>query len=642
VTAVAIVFHSAGGRTRALAEAVARGAETAGAEATLHAVSEVDHAALLAADAIVFGCPTYMGSASAELKAFMDGTSEIWALQSWRDKLAAAFTHSAAPSGDKLGTLTQLAVFAAQHGMIWVGLGLPPTYAVPGAESGDTNRLGSHLGAMAQSAPGAGGVPEGDLTTAELLGQRVAEVARRWTGADTAVTLARAAASARMEAASPREEPASTRVEPASTRVEPASTRTGATQPPATAIASDPDAAPMRHPTASTWQFPPRDRPPLPAPLERTNLRELVARPERFEHHFIVCATLGNAQLEIVTASEPLYFGHVNISDEFALALPSGDPMVDRLPQRTFISDAATGIDLARYKHRTSDLVLHPAGYLHWPGRLQPPYEPFDMPSGMRRCGLSLVLCANQRLPPGPPPELAPPPGRESDVKLYAESGPPLQLAPLESSHGTLARIGTTELVLVARRGRIAPARGGWVVVLAADPESPYAACDLIRVPPGASLDARGISRALVLADPDAAPEPVPPSWRALPPPPFAPFEEASPGALPFRRGTLSIDATRSGAVVVSVGDTAAAVPRYWLARTLYRAALHGLQLNYIETYGGLFIADHAPRSNRPIEIGLRTPSGRAWMAIPRDEALGVLEQLYRAVAPPGYIERLR
>ena len=29
----------------------------------------------------------------------------MWALQGWRDKLAAGFTHSAAPSGDKLGTL---------------------------------------------------------------------------------------------------------------------------------------------------------------------------------------------------------------------------------------------------------------------------------------------------------------------------------------------------------------------------------------------------------------------------------------------------------------------------------------------------------------------------------------------------------
>src|SRR4029079_18469830 len=86
------------------------------------------------------------------------------------------------PSGDKLGTLVQLAVFAAQHGMIWVGLGLPPTYAAMDASADETNRLGSHLGAMGQSRPGGGALPAGDVETAELLGRRVAEAAARWSG----------------------------------------------------------------------------------------------------------------------------------------------------------------------------------------------------------------------------------------------------------------------------------------------------------------------------------------------------------------------------------------------------------------------------------------------------------------------------
>jgi NAD(P)H dehydrogenase (quinone) len=596
MTTVAIVYHSAGGRTRAVAEAVARGAAAGGATAQLHAVPDVDHGKLLEADAIVFGCPTYMGSASAAFKAFMDGTSAIWALQGWRDKLAAAFTHSAAPSGDKLGTLTQLAVFAAQHGMIWVGLGLPPTYAGLGDEPTDTNRLGSHLGAMAQSPPGARGVPPSDLATAAHLGRRVAEAARRW---------GRAGAAA--------EEPAVAGVAP----------------------------APARHPATRTWQFPTADRPPLPAPLERTNLRELAARPERFEHHLVVCAALGRTRLELVTASEPVYFGHVAVSDELALALPCGDPLVDRFPLRTFLADAATGEDAGRYNHRIGDLVLHPTGYLHWPGRLRPPYEPFAIPLGVRRSGLSIIICASERTA-GAAPELAPPPGREADVKAYVQPAPPMQLAPIDGTTGTLARIGTTELVLVERRGRIAPARGGWVVVLGADPETPYAPCDLIRVPAGASLDARGISRALVLTDPAAAPEPAPPSWCALPPPPFPPFEDAAPGALPFRCGALTVEATRAGAVAVSVGDATAAVPRYWLARMLFRVALHGLGLGYVETYGGLFVDDHLPNADRAIEIGLRTPSGRASISVPRGEAIAVIEHLYRAVAPPGYVERLR
>ena len=183
MTTIAIIYHSATGRTQSLAQAVSRGAESVeGTLAHLMTSEEAQRAqaVLASADAIVFGCPTYMGSASAAFKEFMDSTSVVWALQGWRDKLAAAFTHSAALSGDKLGTLMQLAVFAAQHGMIWVGLGLPPTYAGIEPAKEDTNRLGSHLGAMAQSRPGGGVVPPSDLATAEHLGRRVAEAARRW------------------------------------------------------------------------------------------------------------------------------------------------------------------------------------------------------------------------------------------------------------------------------------------------------------------------------------------------------------------------------------------------------------------------------------------------------------------------------
>ena len=76
----------------------------------------------------------------------------------------------------------------------------------------------------------------------------------------------------------------------------------------------------LYHPTTSTWRMPPAGRPPL-AGARRTNLRELAARPARFEHHLTVVARAGCAQLEMVTASEPLSFAHINVSDEYALAL---------------------------------------------------------------------------------------------------------------------------------------------------------------------------------------------------------------------------------------------------------------------------------------------------------------------------------
>src|SRR5262249_61603691 len=136
---------------------------------------------------------------------------------------------------------------------------------------------------------------------------------------------------------------------------------------------------------------------------------ELVARPERFEHHLVVVATIAGVQLEVTAASEPLYFGHVNISDEYALAFPTGDDLVDRFPLRTFVSDPATGADLARYNHRIGDLVLHPVGLLHWPGRLRPPYAPFDLPAGMRRPRPPPVHCRNTTTPAVPCAPPAPP-----------------------------------------------------------------------------------------------------------------------------------------------------------------------------------------------------------------------------------------
>lgn len=134
------------------------------------------------ADAIIFGSPTYMGSVSAPFKAFMDASSKAWFKQEWKDKIAAGFTNSHSLSGDKLNTLVQMAVFAAQHGMIWVGVG--ELNQSPDGEAGKedvVNRIGSFLGAMAQSENAAPEVtpPSGDLRTAELLGKRVAEVAKR-------------------------------------------------------------------------------------------------------------------------------------------------------------------------------------------------------------------------------------------------------------------------------------------------------------------------------------------------------------------------------------------------------------------------------------------------------------------------------
>ena len=181
---IAIVFHSGFGHTKVLAEQVKAGAEQIpGTQAQLIPVEEVDGrwSDLEAADAIIFGSPTYMGNVSGPFKVFMDASSKIWYGRGWQDKIAAGFTNSASQSGDKLNTLIQLAVFAAQHGMIWTGLDLLPGNNNSKGSVEDLNRLGSFLGAMAQSnADESAEVvpPAADLKTAEHLGARVAATAK--------------------------------------------------------------------------------------------------------------------------------------------------------------------------------------------------------------------------------------------------------------------------------------------------------------------------------------------------------------------------------------------------------------------------------------------------------------------------------
>ncbi|QGM97479.1 flavodoxin family protein [Methylocystis parvus] len=183
---IAIVYHSGYGHTARQAEAVAKGVlSIPNATGALVKVEDIDGRwdDLQRADAIIFGSPTYMGSASAPFKAFMDASSRVWSKQGWKNKFAAGFTNSASQNGDKLGTLQQLAVFAAQHGMIWIGLGLPPGNNSSSGSIDDLNRLGSFLGAMAQSNADQGpehGPSPADLKTAEHLGGRVAEATRRW------------------------------------------------------------------------------------------------------------------------------------------------------------------------------------------------------------------------------------------------------------------------------------------------------------------------------------------------------------------------------------------------------------------------------------------------------------------------------
>ena len=177
MTKSVVIYHSGYGHTQRIAQSVAEGAN-----AQLIAIdadgniTESDWAALDAADAILMGSPTYMGSVSWQFKKFADASSKQWMSGAWKDKVAGGFTISANLSGDKLSTLQYFITLSMQLGMVWVGQAIP--------NDGILNRLGSASGLMTQVGPTspAADIPKGDLDTAKAYGARVAQMAEKLRG----------------------------------------------------------------------------------------------------------------------------------------------------------------------------------------------------------------------------------------------------------------------------------------------------------------------------------------------------------------------------------------------------------------------------------------------------------------------------
>jgi len=184
MTQVVVVYHSGYGHTQRVAEQVAEGA--AGELLAIDAEGNLPEGGwdkLAAADAIVFGSPTYMGGPSWQFKKFADASSKPWFSRVWQDKVFGGFTNSASLVGDKGATLIALQTLASQHGGIWVSLGLLPSNKKESTRN-DLNSLGGSVGLLVQSPSDASveEIPQGDLDTARSYGQRIAQITTRLRG----------------------------------------------------------------------------------------------------------------------------------------------------------------------------------------------------------------------------------------------------------------------------------------------------------------------------------------------------------------------------------------------------------------------------------------------------------------------------
>jgi NAD(P)H dehydrogenase (quinone) len=127
VTTVSVIYYSATGSVRALAEAAAEGAVESGAEVRLLPVDEAAHEDLQWADVVLFGTPSHYGTIAGELKQFIDGTGELWMTGKLADKVYGAFVSGSSTHGGQETTLVTFATVFSH----WGGIIVPPGFTAP-------------------------------------------------------------------------------------------------------------------------------------------------------------------------------------------------------------------------------------------------------------------------------------------------------------------------------------------------------------------------------------------------------------------------------------------------------------------------------------------------------------------------------
>lgn len=196
---ILVLFHSTGGATWRLAEAVAAGAAAVeGCTVDLKQVPEIsaaariqgpdvdakraafahvpaaDPAELADYDGLAIGTPVHFGSMSAALRTFLDQTGTAWMSGALIGKAATVFAGAGSGGGREAAILSLWALLGT-HGMVIVPPGLRTRAVTDLSAANGASPLGA---ATLTGAPG-DRPSEAELDVARVQGQALAKVARK-------------------------------------------------------------------------------------------------------------------------------------------------------------------------------------------------------------------------------------------------------------------------------------------------------------------------------------------------------------------------------------------------------------------------------------------------------------------------------
>lgn len=199
MTKVLVLYYSSYGHIETMAQAVAEGVRSAGAEVIIKRVPELvpeevarkagmklEQAAPIATvaelpqyDAIIFGTPTRFGNMAAQMRNFLDQTGGHWMSGALIGKVGSVFASTASQHGGQETTITSFHTTLLHQGMIIVGC----PYSAQEQLNMDEITGGTPYGATTLARPDGTRQPSAnELAIARFQGRHVAQIAARLAG----------------------------------------------------------------------------------------------------------------------------------------------------------------------------------------------------------------------------------------------------------------------------------------------------------------------------------------------------------------------------------------------------------------------------------------------------------------------------